>query len=158
MQSNTDYDRAETWFNKYFADYLKVQKVENVEWGGKSYLGVYLLDSSVLLFDLYIYDVKYFIDIKSLKKTDYQLGKDVFVFRFSPKLMGTSSSWKYAVNTGFVPYAYNWDGTYEGAKHSSLGYGCFDSSISEVSQPGALCTKLIEMNGWKIPEDYPFKF
>ena len=156
------YEDISGWFNKYIGPYLKTQKIERLPHAGKDYLRVYLMDGTVLVFAPYIYDITYIIDKKGmdLSSGENKAGTHRFLFNFLPKLPeGVSANnvekLKYAVGSGFGPYAYNWDGTYEGAKHASEGYGCYDTGSAGQ---GALCTKLIELNGWKIPDDYPYKF
>lgn len=48
-----------------------------------------------------------------------------------------------------TPYTFRWDGTRE-----DLMMGSFGCNLQNVSH--AYCTKLIEMNSWKIPSDYPW--
>lgn len=145
--STATYDDIYAWWQFYFAPYLKVQKIEH-SLIQENALMVYFLDGSVLMVPHYIYDMSFF----PFGNTEHVVwGKDRFGFRFYPVLLvPMSESVKYSVNPGFVPYAYDWDGTYDGTKYSNNGYGCF--------QDGALCTKMIQMNDWKIPDDYPYKF
>ncbi len=156
--STATYDDILAWYNTYLDPYLKSQKVEKVfmELNGKDYLAVYLMDGSVLVFAPYIYDITYYINTNDINKPNLISGKDYFMFRFLPKILESQTIHaKNSANAGFAPYTYDWDGTYEGTKNSLQGYGCYDT---EGSGPGALCTKLIELNGWKIPDDYPYKF
>lgn len=44
-----------------------------------------------------------------------------------------------------------WDGTRESLFKGE--YGC----KKETSRTRPYCTKLIQMNGWKIPKDYPLR-
>ena len=82
-----------------------------------------------------------------------KLGVNIFLFRFQPSLSASqvdNERLANIVSPNMNSYGYCWDGTYEGAKNSTCGNGC--------AQDGALCTKLIHLNNWKIPEDYPHKF
>ena len=54
---------------------------------------------------------------------------------------------------GIEPYTKNWDGTIENLYNNSA-LGC----KQEVTNERAYCTKIIQMNGWKIPKDYPLRF
>lgn len=50
-----------------------------------------------------------------------------------------------------TPYTLNWDGTREDLMTDST-YGCgLQTALNH-----AYCTKLIELNSWKIPSDYPW--
>lgn len=52
---------------------------------------------------------------------------------------------RYNLGRGFEPYKYYWNGSRE-----SLEYNCKNSHPE-------YCTALIQINGWKIPDDYPYK-
>ena len=144
------YDNLVDWYNQYLAKYLKATKLEkNEENDG---LLVYLPDGSVLNIPTYIYDMDYIINSNCLKDNSCEAGVDSFRFRFSPSAsVMTSETGKKTVLPYFETYSYRWDGTLEGAKHASGNYGCYDGKR-------ALCAKLIQVNGWKIPDDYPYKF
>jgi hypothetical protein len=55
--------------------------------------------------------------------------------------------------TLFEPYIFEWNGT---RQHliSSSSYGC--NKQNSKKGKATYCTKLIQMNGWKIPKDYPW--
>ena len=156
--TSATYDDILEWFNTYIGPYLKTQKFEKFQLNSKDYLKVYLMDGTALIFAPYIYDVTYVLDEKGMDFESNEAGIHRFLFQLRFKLpdgFENNQGFLHALNSGFAPYAYNWDGTYEGAKHAAEGYGCYDT---EGVGPGALCTKLIELNGWKIPDDYPYKF
>ena len=68
---------------------------------------------------------------------------------FSP----TEKDNKYLYKKGVEPYtSTSWDGTIEDLKNNPM-IGC----NKYASNTAANCTKLIQLNGWKIPADYPFK-
>lgn len=55
--------------------------------------------------------------------------------------------WKYHYNRGLEPFKYSWDGRTETAvRNCKNGTG-----------DGKWCTLVIQLNGWKIPDDYPYK-
>ena len=72
-----------------------------------------------------------------------------FAFNFYPS--SNTANWKYLYNKGLEPYMFHWDGTRDFLLNNS-SYGC--NSATKYRQ---YCTALIAMNGWKIPDDYPFK-
>ena len=51
--------------------------------------------------------------------------------------------------TFIEPYIYHWNGTQEDLKNNSE-FGCVKGMRK------AFCAKLIQLNGWKIPDDYPW--
>lgn len=105
------------------------------------------------------------------------VGKNAFLFLFY-KTNGQSINKEQYCNspfmgegTGFVPYmfvdteddywdyekncrqvVYPDDSEIKDILLSDTRYGCGSSSTN------AYCTKIIQLNGWKIPDDYPIKF
>ena len=150
--SQWTYDELEAWFNKYLGPYLKHSKVEkhvlnytNQEGGDVSdeRMLVYLFDGSILsLQTINTYDAGLFV---SNNIENPVTGKDEFAFRFSSNN---------GANLFFEPYSPSpsyfdgFDGSIESAKNAQR-YGCYQETRM-------LCTKLIQLNGWKIPEDYPY--
>ena len=147
---NSD-EKLYAWFNKYLKNYLKFNKIEsdiqvNVDDKIYHFLLIYLADGAVLAFHPNtLYDVSLFIDYKSGKVRK----RGINSFLFNIKRPGDSDL--YFKGLKFSPYVAGWDGTKEGLLHTVNGYGCGEYSNN-------YCTKLIQMNGWKIPDDYPFKF
>ena len=171
-----DTSDTENFYESYMAPYLRVSKSGFVE---DSNFAVHLQDGS----GFYLYSpgndnvihLRYFTNI-SEAVNNIKTGVNSFVFQFFPvpaSQMTKSSNYCNSTflgeGTGFVPYFYYysdndyWDNerncrvtvypTSEEMKtvlmnHST--YGCAKS--------GAYCTKLIQMNGWKIPDDYPLNF
>ena len=72
-------------------------------------------------------------------------GKCVFVFNFYPN--SKEEGWKYHYNKGLEPFKWTWDGRTETAVRNCKN-GTYD---------GKWCTLVIQLNGWKIPDDYPYK-
>ena len=141
--SGSTFAERKVWFEKYLCPYLKnceIKKLNNekdimlnmYDGGGC----VYISTSSS--------DWQYFpfCNLKSSIK-----GKDAFYFFFSPSrsLFSEKNTAYINKNTIVEPYKYGWDGSIEKAKE-------------DCKSRGAFCTLLIQSNGWKIPDDYPFKF
>lgn len=143
------------FFNKYFAPYIKTLKTE-VSAGGK--IVVYFPDGSLASFSgsgIVFYpeakDFKalYFDETKGEYKGDLKTsGIKYFSFFFGPTKPN-----KYHHNKGVEPYKMSWDGKRE-TLFTNTEIGCQEN----VSNIRAYCTALIQLNGWKIPKDYPFKF
>jgi hypothetical protein len=129
---------------------LKIDKDED-----SNVFYVYLKDGAILAVRTYLYDMYLYMSEKAITDiNDIKWGISAFAFRFQPKM---TIDWnqddvrlKYAINSIFEPYAFNWDGTMEGLTGEANSYSC--------SRTGIFCTKLIQLNGWKIPKDYPKKF
>ena len=70
---------------------------------------------------------------------------------------------KYHLDRGMEPYKWCWDGKRETLLSGNIS--CSDGSESGYlgcnssggTHKAAYCTTLIQLNGWKIPKDYPFK-
>lgn len=124
------------FFNEYLKDYIKYTKIE------KKYdrLYVYFADGSVVMFGYYGMDMKFYPKASkaSLPLSSQVAGKDVFYFAFYPAGASGNRN-KYFKNLGVEPYIdSDWDGTKEGLYNS-----CSNA------------TKIIQLNGWQIPDDYP---
>lgn len=140
----------EKWFNKYLAPYMKILKAETLSDGS---LIVYFPDGSALRSrphtsrDWYFYTGN---PDKCMKLGDVGYGTCYFAFFYNPS--GTKNT--YNSNKSFEPWRHGWDG-----KISSLKNACYkgilinDSSIN----PKTYCSTVIQMNNWKIPDDYPYK-
>ena len=135
------------WFKTYIGKYMSYSKIEPAENNRMVY--IYLNDGSILLWENCIYDLHFYISQKAINNRIS--GVNAFQFRFMPKLISTTNSEenKYGIKNTVEPFLYGWDGNittlYEGSTYS-------------CSRSGGFCTKLIQVNGWKIPKDYPLKF
>ncbi len=139
---------AEKWFNKYLKPYLKVIKTETTSYGA---LIIYFEDGSALrpnhnwTRDWFFYPGNQ----KKCEDKKIQLGVCRFAFNFYPAV--NDESWKYHYNKGFEPYKYEWNGKIE-SLYNGTGWSC-----NTTNDNGLYCTAIIQMNGWKIPDDYPYK-
>ena len=138
------------WFKTYMGKYMSISKIEPKEDAG-GFL-VYFNDGSIILMKKHLYDIHFYISEKAINTTITGVNK--FFFRFMPK----TPAWgninfinenQYGIKNTVEPYVYSWDGTIEHL-YTDLTYSC--------SNGGQYCTKIIQMNGWKIPKDYPLKF
>lgn len=125
-----------SFYNKYLKDYLKVSKTEY----NSSCLNLYFSDGSGVCLKYGGMDWHYCVEAKYLPPKSDNEGKGCFIFGFYPK--GTSGlRSKYFYNKGVEPYiADTWDGD-ETNLYYYKNYA-----------------KAIQLNGWKIPDDYPIKF
>lgn len=142
---------AEKWFNKYLKPYVKVIKQETLSDG--TFI-VYFPDGSALnqmqrgtTRDWLFYPGNV---TKCLKQYPKPKGRGICEFAFNFQPTGNESNWKYHLNKGFEPWKWVWDGTRE-----TLLRGCKDGVSGSSNHE--YCTSLIQYNGWKIPEDYPYK-
>ena len=143
--------KSEKWFNKYLAPHLKIIKKEILSDG--SFI-VYFPDGSALRAmphttrDWMFYPGNPQKCIKTYG-VEFEIISGVcsFIFNFNPS--NNHPDWKYHYNKGFEPYKYYWDGTKE-KLYEGDNLSCRDTTR-------AFCAALIQYNGWKIPDDYPYK-
>lgn len=143
-------DEMQVWIEKYIAPEMKILQYEKVG----SIVQIYLADGSKAGFFIYTNNTDkelssltgmhvYFYPFAK-NKSDI-LGRDKFTFYMS------TASTSLSKGRGIDPYKYNWDGTRDSLLNSP-SYGC-----SENSNVRHYCTMLIQYDGWKISDDYPFK-
>lgn len=149
---------VEDWFNKYLRPYLKYSSIKINNAAGN--VMVYFLDGSLVLMSgsslQFWPEAKDFVDYQVSESGDIANNMEIsgikyFTFFFNP-CVNTPNS-KYHYKKGVEPYKYDWDGTIDMLKDNSA-IGC----KANVSNERAYCAALLQMNGWKIPDDYPFKF
>lgn len=148
-----DVDGIETWWNTYFAPYVKTLKTEKEGLG----LWVYLTDGTAFyIFNYYGESATtsssthlYFYPkaLNSLKLGTGTMGKDFFTFFINANTNKTLAI--------VEPYKFDWNGDIQ--KLTDGEYGCRKVNEGEKHTPH-YCTALIEANGWKIPKNYPFRF
>lgn len=146
-QSDTSKPLALPWFNKYLKPYLNYTKIQT-DSAGK--IMIYFSDGSLCLLSataIKVYpNAKDYRDYESSESGSLQnpweiSGIKYFTFFYYP-------------DKGIEPYLLSsWDGT-EDELYNNASIGC----RKEVTNERAYCTKIIQMNGWKIPKDYPLRF
>lgn len=129
-------------YQKYLGKYLKTDSYTTLPNG----VAFELADGSGFIF---YYDLQFCVDYKKclniIDKADtdgisvtngayYVDGKNIFLFSISGKT-----------------YTWKWDGS-EDDLVNNPEFGCRENSSQKL-----FCTKIIERNGWKIPDDYPIK-
>ncbi len=146
------------FYNKYYKGVLKVTSVKEIPDDNDEGILISFADGSILRSYRQGRDYDYFISAdKYMKHKDkIRPGVDKFMFRLSPTDQTDLTNTAPHYNRGFEPYAYLWDGTRDGlieGRTAGESYGCRQSARDRY-----YCAKLIQLNGWKIPDDYPFKF
>ncbi len=153
------------WFEKYFKPYLKYNYVTTDKiFDTTSTIIVYFSDGSLCKmssgsFQFWPNASDYSLPVYDEENDSYRnpresSGIKYFTFHFWPyEKYKDDVNWKYHYKKGLEPYLQGWDGTVENLKNDNA-IGCKEA----VSNERAYCTKLIQMNGWKIPDDYPLKF
>ena len=166
FETNDTIENTKKWYDIYLAKYWKTVKVEVLNDG---FVAAYFPDGSLCVVKSGI-DYFYYPDAKNFDKNTFstqrfsKYGKDIFVFGFRPQRKDNKQSYR----KGIQPYLaqksatdedgnLTWNGGYDYTLeelYNDPAYGCKEGS----SGGAAYCTQVIFQNGWKIPEDYPFKF
>ena len=145
LERNHNYTYPETveFMNTYFLPYMKYIKTEPSS--SQNGIRVILLDGSYFSFSVTQDggDIGYFINGKrEINPRNY------FQYQFTKKKdIGTND-----VNSAsyIEPYIFRWNGSVNHLKNGNTWAckkGCTNCGY---------CTKLIQLNGWKIPKDYPW--
>ena len=158
--------------NKYFSPYIRFLSCENWSLGGDTrnnaavmchfatgdamVIGVYHGGSGMSI----SVDIYYVIDFRKASITrGNRLTDTRHVYYFSLQKENDDASEedhtrnKTIRNKNFVvPYALNWDGDESGLTRRGTKYSC----SSGYTQYPAYCTKLLELNNWKFPDNYPW--
>lgn len=167
---------VEEFYLKYFAPYLKTLKYEVID----NMVYVYFADGTI--FRMYANGdttvaAQGALLINGKAVNNEYAGKNSFNFYWGPAQTELSGFCENPIlnsyNNGWVPYLY-WE-----QRHYDDERGCSQIDVPEDKEEfrnilinqknygckhqeglhnGAYCTALIEMNGWKIPDDYPIKF
>lgn len=74
--------------------------------------------------------------------------RNTFTFQIHKKKYNSTS---YNALNFVEPYTFNWDGERESLLKKGTTFGCYKGCST-----CAYCTKLIQLNNWKIPDDYPW--
>lgn len=148
-------DSASEFYRVYLKKYLSVlsekEEVVNIFKLNKkldctkSYYVVYFSDGSAMGLNWEGgMDIHFWPQASSINKQVFP-SKTNFVFNFKKGSMLNSCS--------IEPYTYNWDGSRNDLR-LNVRYGC---SIENVNSVGGYCAKLIQYDGWKISDDYPWR-
>ena len=128
---------------KYITPYLKTIKI--IEKTNRIYL---YLSNGVVLGKNTGYAGDWFV-LTSGNCSDVTSNKGIckFIFYYYPK--ATDSFHASQKTKQFEPYDYQWDNNINSLKYNKT-FSCYNGDRN-------YCTKLIQYNNWKIPDDYPYR-
>ncbi len=154
---NIGYNLQKDWIEKYIKPYLKT--VDSGNYNGCYYM-TFADGSSVVLANSNGRDWFFFPgniencwERGSNPNIVTPVGKCVFPFYYNPVKSSTSNGFN---EWNFETYGGGINGTISNLKNHSI-FGCNNRSKASTSSWPAYCTRLIQVNGWKIPDDYPFR-
>ena len=145
------------WFNKYWAPYLKSIKIadrkvtQNNELVDKGIVFI-LEDGSVVNMGSFAggyLHVRYYTNYKTFINNTAVDGKDSFLFGFG--LNEHTKNDKCLMRFD----AYACDKYDENVLKNNSWGGCY---AEQTANGHPYCTRLLQINGWRVPEDYPHKF
>ena len=152
FEDNNNLTLKKAWVDKYIVPYMNVTKTRFLL--NNSYYTIYFSDGSAASIDpsngrdWYFYPgnpEKCFSSLK-IVSSKYFLGRCAFAFYYNP-LPSAGIFAQYNIE----PFMGSWDKT-ENSLKNNTSYGC-----NENSARPAYCTRWIQYNGWKIPDEYPFR-
>jgi hypothetical protein len=133
----------------FIAPYMKNFGYEKCE-NSSTEICITLPDGGLMTFNIDINggDIVYYTEARYYGNTKRDKSHKAFSFQVA-KISGKGDGVTNSKN--FVePYTFTWDGTYEGLR-THARYGCRKDSPNL-----GFCTKMIQQNSWKIPDDYPW--
>ena len=154
------YDENVEFLKTYFFPYMKTLGYENCANGDDNRVCIYLMDGGIMTFrvDGNGGDIAYYINLEKEKVLDFYKNRTIipnmprhyFAFQFAKKGLTEGS----ILSENFVePYIYFWNRETEQLINSSF-QGCNKNCYK--TRNCAYCTKLIQINSWKIPNNYPW--
>lgn len=154
-------DDCEGYFKKYLLPYLNESSVLKFNSFGGDNTVIYFADGTALIgkntLDYFFFPNAKNLDIETFASTSEDgsikerkgCGITYFAFRFSPS---RTFNEKFHYKKGFEPYKAELSKLDKATLTGSNIYACNKNSSLKI-----WCTALIQLNGWKIPNDYPFK-
>lgn len=152
------YDENIEFLKTYFLPYMKNLGYEDCTGSSGPRVCIYLMDGGIMSFriDGNGGDISYFTNIDKEKVLNYYknnvpiLNRQRYGFTFQFAKFGKNQD--EILSQNFVePYIYVWQGSREELLDKGHNFGCYKGCTM-----CAYCTKLIQLNSWKIPKDYPW--
>ena len=154
------YDEQVEFLKQYIFPYMKNLGYKECTIG-QTGVCIYLMDGGAMWFsvDRNGGDIEYYVNQKDTdliyqdRKTVVNIPRKKFQFQLAKitgKYLGDGKLDPTRTSTDFVtPYVFGWNGTEEGLKN---GYWACVKGCTNCGY----CTKMIQLNGWKIPKNYPW--
>ena len=154
--SDTEEEHLRTFYNTYLKKYLKTTDVKfegSACYPDYNVLKIYFPNGSGAEMQYGAKDYVFFPNAKDMDSENCTICKNAFYFGFYPAYNTENNpaipkfitdNYRYK---GMEPYlgaapVKNWDGNIDNLMANEIGH----------------CTKVIQMNGWKIPDNYPIRF
>ncbi|MDE6138447.1 MAG: type II secretion system GspH family protein [Candidatus Gastranaerophilales bacterium] len=148
---NYTYDENVEFLNTYIFPYMKHLGYEECSANGQTWVCVTLMDGGVTTFSIDSNggDITYYNDKKYVNNTALpNVSRHKFRFQMA-KISGVKDNVTNSISY-IEPYIYSWKKTKDDIINNN-NYGCKPNCTS-----CGFCTKMIQMNSWKIPSNYPW--
>ncbi len=150
----------EAWYNEYFPKYFNTLRTGAYKIDGTNYFTLFFADGSAAYLDYMGHDWFYCTEVSAISNFKQNLGRKCFRFGFYPNFKyEQEAKWHNCLSTinytnkGIEPYVSMLNKNPDG---STTGIRPCTQLEHLYSQK--LYTKIIQQNGWRIPDDYPLKF
>ena len=137
------FEQNKAYIEKYLAPYIKIDEITDSGYAGKAMVKLrngssfwFNFQHDVLDADLVL--VAFFLDGNRENRST----RNMFVFSMSP-------------DRPFKPFDLGWDGKTRKDLFTHGTWGC-GTGIWDGRNNPLYCTKVLELNNWKIPDDYPW--
>ena len=161
-------ESIEQFYNKYLKNYTKILKtdVTNVKMHKngttRSLFSIYFTDGSGVSLDYRGHDWYYCVNAKNLPNFSDKRGTNCFMFGFYPVVtpnptIGQTYSNKNFNGKGVEPFVINVTEDENGEQIKDDDGNKIMTTEKDLYQQKCYA-KAIQLNGWKIPDDYPLKF
>ena len=153
----------EQFYNKYLKKYTKVLKTDvtnvKIHKNGTtvSLFTIYFTDGSGASIGWMGHDWYYCVNAKDLPDFSDKRGTGCFMFGFYPTYSNSDAAYtvKTYFNKGVEPYI---GGSQIEVGRDEEGNPIMAFPTEDTLYQGRYYAKAIQLNGWKIPDDYPLKF
>ena len=155
-------ESIEDFYKRYLKKYLKILKTEIITVKLKQQseverFSLYFSDGSAAAIDWKGHDWFYCIKAKDLSRYIDKKGTGCFMFGFYPTGDNINSTFTFNnyYNKGVEPFVL---GSKIEVGKDEEGNPIMEYPTEETVYQGKFYAKAIQLNGWKIPKDYPLKF
>lgn len=143
-------ESTKVFWDRYFKDYVKILRLGVTDFNGQTRFTIYYQDGSVVRINWYGHDWYYCLGEKYYDDYDEFNGSKCFTFAFYPT---------YKENNDYVKSLYAGKGIepYVSTIYKDEDGNSHNTTLADLYKTGRYA-KIIQMNGWTIPKDYPVKY
>jgi len=151
--ANDTIENKQKFFDKYYAKYIKILKTEPID----DTLAIYFTDGSAAQMSYASKDYTYCINAKDIVHDALVYGSKCFFFGFYPNTTEQPYTIQNYYGKGIEPYVPNYVRDETGAHLRDENGKPVKFTEADLYTERLAAAKIIQNNGWKIPDDYPWK-